>query len=132
MRIALVLFVVCFAAAATSASPPRLLTAKFSGGCESYSITVAGEGLDQSNPVVSYNIKLAPQSGGEPMVITDSFPVTAEKDGTFHRKIHQSWKHFEFAPSGNYTLSGSAILISKLTPLHVRTIVFARVKLSCG
>ena len=132
MRIALVFFVIYFAAASTAAAPPRLVAAEFRGGCESYSITVSGEGLDQPDSIVSYSISLAPRSGGEPMIITDSFPVTAEKNGTFHRKIRQSWKQFGFAPSGDYTLSGSAILISKLTPLHVRAIVFARAKLSCG
>ena len=80
--------------------------------------------------MVSYNITLTPPSG-EPMTITDSFAVTPEKDGSFHKTVRESWKKFEFILTGKYELSGSAILLSDLTLLHTRKMKFARGRLNC-
>jgi hypothetical protein len=93
---------------------------------------VTGEGLNEPNAIVSYNIKLTPRSGGEPMTIVDSFPVTPEKDGSFHKTITESWEKFEFRLTGKYTLSGSALLASNLIPIHDIAIRFPRPKLNCG
>jgi hypothetical protein len=109
----------------------RLLTARFSGGCNAYTITVAGDGLTQLNAIVSYNITLTPRSG-ETLTIVDSFAVVAESDGRFHKTIHGNWKKFEFTLTDKYTLSGSAILTSDLTLLHTLPISFSRQKLNCG
>jgi hypothetical protein len=114
-----------------SAAPARLLTAKFSGGCNQYTITVTGEGLKEPNPIVSYNITLTPPAG-EPIAIVDSFPVAPEKDGRFHKTIHGTWKKFEFTLADKYTLSGSAILASNLTLLHTLPIAFWPKNLNCG
>ena len=117
-------------AAGASADPARLLKVRFSGDCTSFTIVVIGQGLNQPNPTVSYNITLTPRSG-EPMTIVDSSPVTPEKDGKFHKTIHGTWKKFEFALTDAFTLSGSAILISDLTLLHTTTITFSRATLNC-
>jgi hypothetical protein len=130
-RIALAVGVLSLVAAGTPASPARLLTASFTGGCDSYRIAVAGEGLEQPNPIVSYNITLAPRSG-ESIIITDSFAVSPQKDGSFRETIHESWKQFGYALTGNYRLSGSAVLLSNLTLLHTLTIKFSQEKLNCG
>lgn len=114
-----------------SAPPARLLTAKFSGGCNRYSITVTGEGLKQPNPIVSYNITLTPPAG-EPIAIVDSFPVAPDKDGRFHMTIHGTWKKFEFTLTDKYTLSGSTILNSNLNLLHTLPITFSPKNLNCG
>jgi hypothetical protein len=111
-------------------SPPRLLTASFSGGCDVYAIAVSGEGLKQPNPVVSYNITLTPRSG-EPMTITDSFVVTPEKDGSFQKTIHESWKKFEYTLTRKYALSGVTVLLSDRTPLHTLPLTFSPAKLNC-
>jgi hypothetical protein len=115
-----------------SAAPTRLLTATFTGDCDSFTIMVTGEGLNEPDAIVSYNIKLTPRSGGEPMTIVDSFPVTPEQDGSFHKTITQSWKKFEYRLAGKYTLSGSALLASSLIPIHDIAIKFPRPKLNCG
>ena len=130
MRITLAL-ALFFAASTKCAEPTRILTANFAGGCDSFTISVTGDGLNQPNPVVSYNILLTPRSG-EPIGIVDSFPVTPEKDGTFRKTIRQDWKKFEYALSVDYTLSGNVILASNLSPLHALTIEFAPKKLKCG
>lgn len=124
---------VLFVALATSAvpSPTRLLSANFSGGCDTYTIAVTGEGLNQPNPVVSYNITLTPRSG-EPMTITDSFVITAEKDGSFRKTAHESWKKFEYTLTGKYALSGVAVLLSDRTPLHTLPLTFSPAKLNCA
>lgn len=128
-----VALVVLFFAATTFAAPSktRLLTATFTGDCDAFTVAVTGEGLKQPNPVVSYNITLTPRSG-EPMTIVDSFEVTPEKDGTFHKTVTESWKKFEYTPKGKFVLSGSAILTSKLIPLHDLKIRFSRPTLNCG
>lgn len=112
-------------------SPTRLLSANFSGGCDTYTIAVTGEGLNQPNPVVSYNIRLTPRSG-EPMTIVDSFEVTPEKDGSFRKTVHESWKKFEYTLTRKYTLSGVAVLLSDRTPLHTLPLTFSAVKLNCS
>lgn len=112
-------------------SPTRLLTAGFSGGCDAYTIAVTGEGLSQPNPVVSYNITLIPRSG-EPMTITDSFVITPERDGSFRKTVHESWKKFEYTLTRKYTLSGVAVLLSDRTPLHTLPLTFSPAKLNCA
>ena len=112
------------------ADSPRLLTATFRGGCNTYTITVTGEGLKQPSATVSYNIMLSPRSG-EPIAIVDSFTVTTDPHGRFHKTIHGSWKKFEFTLRDRYMLSGSAILTSDLTLLHTLTISFSRGNLNC-
>lgn len=112
------------------AASPRLLTARFTGGCIGYTIAVTGEGLRESNSIVSYNITLTPPTG-EPIAIVDSFPVTPEKDGRFHGTIQGTWKNFEFTLAGKYTLSGSAILASNLTLLHTLPVTFSRKNMNC-
>ena len=131
-RITLAVIAIFVSLGSASAPPPRLLTANFRGGCHSYGIVVTGEGLDQPDPVVSYNITLTPASRGQPLIITDSFAVHPEKDAHFHKSVRASWKKFGFTPEGDFRLSGTAILISNLTPLHTRTIVFSRAALTCG
>jgi hypothetical protein len=54
----LVVAVISLAVSVASASPPRSLAARFSAGCDSYTVAVTGEGLEQPNAVVSYNLKL--------------------------------------------------------------------------
>lgn len=122
---------VLLAATGDSAASARMLTARFSGGCNAYTITVAGDGLTQPNAIVSYNITLIPRSG-EPLTIVDSFAVVAENDGKFRKTIQGNWKKFEFTLTDKYTLSGSAILTSDLTLLHTLPISFSRRKLNCG
>ncbi len=129
-RVALAAVVLLIATGALAA-PARLVSATFSCGCKSYTFAVSGEGLDQPYPIVSYNISLTPPSG-EPIAIVDSFPVTAEKDGKFHKTIRGSWEKFEFKLKGNYTLSGSAVLASNLIPLHTLNIAFSRPRLNCS
>ena len=131
LRIALTLSVLIFGATHVSASPPRLLSATFSGGCQAFTIVVSGDGLTQHSAIVSYNITLKPKSG-EPLVITDSFEVAPDKYGTFHKSFDATWKKFEFTLTGKYALSGSAVLLNGLTPLHNMTISFSRKKLDCG
>lgn len=116
---------------AASAQPARLLTARFSGNCDGFTIKVTGDGLHQPNPTVSYNIKLTPPSG-EPLIIVDSSPVTPEKNGKFHKTVHGTWKKFEFTLTDAFTLSGSAILISDLTLLHTAPVTFSRATLTCS
>jgi len=132
LRIPLAVAILFFTTAVSAAPPPaRLLTASFSGGCDTYTIAVTGEGLNQPNPVVSYNITLTPRSG-EPMTITDSFVITAEKDGSFRKTVHQAWKKFEYTLTGKYTLSGIAVLLSDRTPLHTLPLTFSPAKLNCA
>ena len=123
---------ILFVTTAVSAAPPpaQLFTASFSGGCDTYTIAVTGEGLNQPNPVVSYNITLTPRLG-EPMTITDSFVITPEKDGSFRKTVHESWKKFEYTLTRKYVLSGVAVLVSDLTPLHTMALTFSPVKLNC-
>ena len=127
---AAVLAVLLLVAATASAGPARLLRVHFIGDCDAFTVVVSGEGLNQSSPTVSYNIILTPHSG-EPMAIVDSFPVTPKKDGKFHKKVHGTWKTFEFTLTDAFTLSGSAILTSGLTLLHTRSITFSPATLSC-
>lgn len=130
LRIALALGVFLSVSTAPSASPARLLTVRFSGDCEGFTIVVTGEGLSQPNPTVSYNITLTPRSG-EPVTIVNSSGVTPEKDGKFRKTIHGTWKKFEIMLPDAFTLSGSAILISDLTLLHTTPITFSRTSLNC-
>ena len=126
-----ILFAPIAIAASATPQPPRLLDARFTGGCDAYTIAVTGEGFNQPNAMVSYNITLTLPSG-EAMTITDSFAVLPEKDGSFHQTVHESWKKFEFTLTGKYVLSGSAILLSDLTFLHMRKMKFARTRLNCS
>lgn len=131
VRIALALGVLLLVAAPASAGPARLLTARFSGDCDAFTIVVTGEGLNQPNPTVSYNVTLTPRSG-EPMTIVDSVAVMPEKNGKFRKIIHGTWKKFEFTLTDAFTLSGSAILMSDLTPLDLTPITFSQATLSCS
>ena len=134
MRILILIAVAILFAATTASTAPsstRLLTASFSGGCDTYTIAVRGEGLNQPNPVVSYNITLTPRSG-EGMTITDSFVVTPEKDGSFQKTVHESWKKFEYTLTRKYLLSGVAVLLSDRTPLHNLPLTFSPTKLNCA
>jgi len=132
IRVALLAAGLALGATGACAKPPQLLGVTFTGGCDSFAIAVTGQGLDQPTPIVSYNIKLTPRSGSEPFIIVDSFPVTPDADGAFRKTIRQSWKKFEFTPAGKYTLSGSAVLTSKITFLHTIPISFHHPKLSCA
>jgi hypothetical protein len=85
---------------------------------------------DQPNPLVGYNITLTPPSG-EPMTITDSFSVMPNKDGTFRKAVTDSWKKFEFTLTGEFVLSGSAVLLKNLTPLDSSTLKFSPANLDC-
>ena len=131
VRSALPIAVFSLVATGAFASPTRLLTASFSGSCDSYTFAVTGEGLDQLNPIVSYNIKLKARSG-DTIIIVDSFAVRPEKGGSFHNDVRGFWKTFGYALTGRYTLSGSAILASNLTPLHTMPIAFSPSKINCG
>ena len=126
-----VAFLIVVITTSAAPSPTRLLTASFTGGCDTYTISVAGEGLNQPNPVVSYNITLTPRSG-EPMTITDSFVIAPEKDGSFHKAVHVPWKKFEYRLTRKYTLSGVAVLLSDRTPLHTLPLTFSSAKLNCA
>jgi hypothetical protein len=130
LRIALALAFLLVTTAPAHAAPARLLTATFSGGCDSFTIAVTGEGLEEPNAVVSYNITLTPRSG-EPIAVVDSFPVVPAKDGTFRGTIRQSWEKFEYRLTAYYKLSGNVILASNLTPLHTLTMSFSPKKLNC-
>ena len=130
VRIALAFGALLLFASAASAEPARLLTARFSGDCDVFTIEVTGDGLHQPNPTVSYNIKLTPRSG-EPLFIVDSFVVTPDKDGKFHKTVHGTWEKFEYTLTDSFTLSGSAILISDLRLLHTISITVPRAKLNC-
>ena len=132
MRIPLAVAILFVTTAVSAApSPTRLIAASFSGGCDTYTIAVTGEGLNQPNPVVSYNITLTPRSG-EPMTITDSFVITPEKDGSFRKTVHESWRKFEYTLTRKYTLSGVAVLLSDRTPLHTLPLAFTPGKLNCA
>lgn len=131
VRIGLFVLISLMATVASAAPSTRMVSARFSAGCRAYTVTVSGEGLNQPNTVVSYNITLTPSSG-EPMTVVDSFPVTPGKDGKFHKTIEGTWKQFEFTLTDKYTLSGSAILVSDLTLLHSLVITFSPGTLSCG
>lgn len=131
LKFALTMSVALFGATGVSGVPAQLLSARFSGGCEAFTIAVSGEGLQQRSAIVSYNVTLTPKSG-EPLVITDSFEVTPEQDGTFRKSFDATWKKFEFTLAGNYSLSGSAVLLNGLTPLHNRALTFSRKKLNCA
>lgn len=131
LRFALTMSVALFGATGVSGVPARLLSARFSGGCEAFTIVVSGEGLGERSIIVSYNITLKPRSS-EPLVITDSFEVTPDKDGTFRKSFDATWKKFEFTLTGSYTLSGSAVLLNGLTPLDNRALTFSRKRLNCA
>jgi hypothetical protein len=126
-----VIAAISLAVSVASASPPRLLAARFSAACDSYTVAVTGEGLVQPNAVVSYNLKLKPRSG-EAILLVDSFPLTPDKAGSFQNTFHGFWKSFGYALTGKYTLSGTAILASNLIPLHVVKIAFSPSTLKCG
>jgi hypothetical protein len=130
LRIALAFAFLLVSTVPAHAAPARFLTATFSGGCDSFTIAVTGEGLQEPNAVVSYNITLTPRSG-EPIAVVDSFPVTPAKDGTFRGTIRQSWEKFEYRLTAYYKLSGNVILASNLTPLHTLSISFSPKKLNC-
>ena len=131
VRMTLAFGVLLSLVAGASAGPARLLTVRFSGDCDGFTLEVTGEGLNQPNPTVSYNIKLTPHSG-EPIIIVDSSPVTPEKDGKFHQTIRGTWKKFEYTLGDNFKLSGSAILVSDLNLLHTIPVTFSRRTLSCS
>jgi hypothetical protein len=132
LRIPIAVAILFFATTVSAApSPTRLLTASFGGGCDTYTIAVTGEGLNQPNPVVSYNITLTPRSG-EAMTITDSFVVTPEKDGSFHMTVRESWKKFEYTLTRKYALSGVTVLLSDRTPLHNLPLTFSPKKINCA
>ena len=130
VRVGLIAVAFLAATGASAAPITRLLTVRFSGDCKAYTIAVTGEGLKQPNPIVSYNITLIPRSG-EPMTIVDSFPVTPEKDGRFHKTIEGTWEKFAFTLTDKYRLSGSALLDSDLTLLHTLVITFSPKNLDC-
>ena len=131
LRIAIALFIF-LGATSTSAAPTRLLSASFSGGCGTYVIAVAGEGLNQNQPnlVLGYNITLKP-SAGEPIAITDSFAVVADKNGSFRQTFTASWHKFDIALTDKYVLSGSANLLSDLTVLSSARMTFSKTRLDC-
>ena len=131
MRVGLAVLAFLAATDAFSAPPTRLLLAKFSGDCKAYTIAVSGQGLTQPNAIVSYNIRLTMPSG-ESMAIVDSFPVTPEKDGRFHKTVAGTWKTFEFTLTDKYTLSGSALLTSNLNLLHTIPLEFSPKNLHCA
>ena len=85
-----------------------------------HTIAVSGQGLTQPNAIVSYNIRLTMPSG-ESMAIVDSFPVTPEKDGRFHKTVAGTWKTFEFTLTDKYTLSGIRALDQQPEPASHHT-----------
>lgn len=119
----------------TSAAPPnpkpnQIETASFAAQCDTFAIRVSGSGVDMPNPVVGYNITLKP-AFGETLIITDSFPVTPEADRSFRKTFTNSWKTFGYTLKGKYKLSGSAVLVSGLTPLSTTRIKFSTASLVC-
>lgn len=117
-------------AAPTDRKANQIETASFSGQCSTFKITVSGSGVDQPKPIVGYNITLTPPSGTA-LIITDSFPVIPDANGSFHKTFTNSWKTFGFELAGKYKLSGSAVLVSGLKPLSTITIAFSPTKLAC-
>jgi hypothetical protein len=118
-----------------SASPAddrsnQIDTATFAAQCDSFKIVVAGHGVDKPNPIVGYNIHLKPSSGTT-LIITDSFPVQPDEKGVFRTTFTNSWKTFGFTLEGKYTLSGSAVLVSGLTPFSTVTLTSSRATLTC-
>jgi hypothetical protein len=118
------------AAAPADHKTNQIETAIFSAQCTTFKITVSGSGVDQPKPIVGYNITLTPRSG-EPTIITDSFPVTVDPDGSFHQTFTNDWKKFGYSLSGRYTLSGSAVLVSGLKPLSTIPVAFSPARLFC-
>jgi hypothetical protein len=91
VRVAIILVAICAAAAPADNRSNQIETATFIAQCDSFKIRVVGSGIDKPNPIVGYNIQLKPPSGTA-LIITDSFPVIANKDGTFGRTFTNSWK----------------------------------------
>ncbi|HKU27762.1 MAG TPA: hypothetical protein VJQ54_19990 [Candidatus Sulfotelmatobacter sp.] len=124
------LLAMCISAAPVDRIANRIDHASFNPHCGTFEIRVAGSGVDQSKPIIGYNIKLTPQSG-EALIITDSFPVVPDGNGEFHKTFRNSWKAFGFKLREKYSLSGSAVLVSGLTPLSTVTIRFSPATLDC-
>lgn len=128
MRIALTISILLGATAALAAPAPPL-TARFSGGCDVYTIAVTGETSHQPHLVLGYNITLKPSSG-DPIIVTDSFPITSESD-SFRQTFTTSWHKFDIALNSNYALSGTANLLSDLNVVSSVKMSFVRAKLNC-
>jgi hypothetical protein len=129
------ILVIALSTTPTSAVPPdyrpnQIETATFAAQCDAFAIHVVGSGVDKPNPIVGYNITLKPTSG-ETLIITDSFPVTPNADGVFSKTFTNSWKTFGYKLEGKYRMSGSAVLVTALTPLSTVTIKFSPMSLSC-
>jgi hypothetical protein len=108
----------------------QIETATFAARCDAFAIRVAGSGVDKPNPIVGYNIMLKPRSG-ETLIITDSFSVIPNADGIFSKTFTNTWKTFGYRLEGKYKMSGSAVLVSGLTPLSTATIKFSPMSLTC-
>ena len=130
LSVAVVLMALRSAAAPGDHGSNQIESATFTAHCDTFKITVTGRGVDKPNPLVGYNIKLTPKSGTA-LIITDSFSVIPTSDGSFSKTFTNSWKTFGFTLDGKYSLSGSAVLVSGLTPLSTVTIAFAPAKLNC-
>jgi hypothetical protein len=118
--------------AADAARPSNVVEAASSTvGCDVFRVRVAGNNVDQPKPLVAYNLALSPPSG-EPVIITDSFDVTPDRDGRFERTVERSWRTFGLViEEGRYVLSGSAVLVSGVKPLSWVEISFSSPSLSC-
>jgi hypothetical protein len=131
LRVAAVVVAMYTTATPADHKPNQIHTATFEAQCDTYSLRVSGRSIDKTNLIVGYNITLTPPSG-EPLIITDSFSVVPNTDRTFRKTFTNSWKTFGFMLGGKYTLSGSAVLVTGLTPLSSVTIGFSPASLDCG
>ena len=124
------LLLMCASASPADDRSNQIDNATFAAQCDSFKIVVAGHGVDKPSPLVGYNIHLKPSSGTT-LIITDSFPVQPDEKGTFRTTFTNSWKTFGYTLDAKYTLSGSAVLVSGLTPLSTVTISFSPARVNC-
>ena len=106
----------------------HISTANVTANCTSYTLTATGGALNQTASYsVSYTITLTPASGPA-IVITDSFPVTADAAGNFSASV----THPLSGLNGTYSLSGSASLLANGVVKNTVGILFSPVTLTCG
>jgi hypothetical protein len=130
LRLTAVLLAIGITAALADRKANQIETANFSAQCTTFKIIVTGSGVDQPKPIVGYNITLTPPSGTA-LIITDSFSVMPDANGSFRKTFTNSWKTFGFELADKYKLSGSAVLVSGLKPLSTIAIAFSPTRLNC-
>ena len=106
--------IVCLLAAfsAAPAMANHIDTATLTIGCSSYTLSVSASALNPGqNYTIDYQITLTPSSGS-PLHVTGSIgPFTSSASGTFSASVTNSLGPL----SGNFTASGSAMLVGENT-----------------